>query len=222
MEAERVHAQLDRILASVAFAEAERASRVLRFVVTCALDGRADQIKESVIGVEVLGRSPSFDPKTDPIVRVEAGRLRARLNSYYLNEGNGDTVQIAMPKGGYVPEFSERASPPPPRKTRHPAVPLVAGVLLGFAAAALVQVYFRKAADPGDVLRFSILAPRSAVIEHSVISPDGRKVAFSVTVGGKLQLWVRALDSLCPVRKRRLIRSGHRTVVHSDSSRGRP
>jgi Tol biopolymer transport system component len=196
MEAERVRAQLDRILASVAFAEAERASRVLRFVVTCALDGRADQIKESVIGVEVLGRSPSFDPKTDPIVRVEAGRLRARLNSYYLNEGNGDTIQIAMPKGGYVPEFSERASPPPPRKTRYPAVPLVAGVLLGFAAAALVQVYFRKTADPGDVLRFSILAPRGAAIEHSVISPDGRRVAFSATVGGKLQLWVRALDSL--------------------------
>jgi Tol biopolymer transport system component len=195
MEAERVRAQLDRILASAAFAEAERASRVLRFVVTRALDGRADQIKESVIGVEVLGRSPSFDPKTDPIVRVEAGRLRGRLNSYYLNEGNGDTVQIAMPKGGYVPEFSERASPTP-RKARHPGVFLVSGVLLGFAAAALVQVYFRKAADPGDVVRFSILAPRSAEIEHSVISPDGRKVAFSATVGGKLQLWVRALDSL--------------------------
>src|SRR5215472_15846814 len=111
MEAERVRGQLERILASATFADAERANKFLRFVVECTLDGRASQIKESVIGVEVLGRNPSFDPKTDPIVRVEAGRLRARLSSYYQSEGKEDPILITLPKGSYVPEFSERPAP---------------------------------------------------------------------------------------------------------------
>src|SRR6266700_6929301 len=116
MEAERVRAQLDRILASAVFADAERASGFLRFVVEHATEGRTGEIKESVIAVDVLGRNPSsFDSKSDPIVRVEAGRLRARLSSYYEGEGEADRVLISMPKGGYVPEFSERQPPAPPK-----------------------------------------------------------------------------------------------------------
>ena len=97
--------QLHRILGGSAFVDAERASRFLRFIVESALEGRAGEIKESVIGVEVLGRSPSFDPKTDPIVRVEAGRLRIRLSTYYENEGKADPILISLPKGGYVRNF---------------------------------------------------------------------------------------------------------------------
>jgi hypothetical protein len=74
MEPTRVRAQLNRILASAAFVGSERASSFLSFLVERALDGRAGEIKESVIGVEVLGRRSSFDSKTDPIVRVEAAR----------------------------------------------------------------------------------------------------------------------------------------------------
>lgn len=117
MDAERVRGQLDRILASATFAEAERAGRFLRFAVETTLDGRACEIKESVIAVEVLGRNPSFDPKSDPIVRVEAGRLRDRLNSYYEDQGEVDPVLISLPKGGYVPEFSERRASATPKKT---------------------------------------------------------------------------------------------------------
>jgi Tol biopolymer transport system component len=115
MEAERVRAQLERILASAAFADTGRASRFLRFVVERALDRRVGEIKESVIAIEVLGRNSSFDSKTDPIVRVEAGRLRDRLNSYYEGEGQSDSTLISIPKGGYVPEFSERHPSPPVR-----------------------------------------------------------------------------------------------------------
>jgi len=61
-----------------------------------------------VIAVEVLGRSSSFDSKTDPIVRVEAGRLRDRLHEYYRSHGNTDDVLISVPKGGYLPVFSAR------------------------------------------------------------------------------------------------------------------
>ena len=117
MDAERVRAQLERILASAPFAGAERARRFLRFVVEGALEGRDGEIKEFVIGVEALGRNTSFDPKSDPIVRVEAGRLRERLRSYYEGEGEADSVLISLPKGGYVPEFSERRSPAAPKRT---------------------------------------------------------------------------------------------------------
>src|SRR5579864_7648664 len=108
VDAQRVRLQLDRILASAAFADAGRASSFLRFVVERKLEGHAGEIKESVIAVEVLGRTPTFDSKSDPIVRVEAGRLRDRLSSYYESEGGADTVLISLPKGRYVPEFTER------------------------------------------------------------------------------------------------------------------
>jgi hypothetical protein len=133
MEAERVRAQLERILASATFAEADRPSRFLRFVVERALEGRAAEIKESVVAVEVLSRSPSFDPRSDPIVRTEAGRLRARLSSYYEAEGKADEVQIVLPKGGYVPEFSQRQPVSRPRKAMHPALLLACGAVLGGA-----------------------------------------------------------------------------------------
>lgn len=71
--AEHIRVQLSRILASKAFDQADRAKAFLSFVVTAALDGRAAVIKESVIAVDVLARNTSFDPKLDPIVRVESG-----------------------------------------------------------------------------------------------------------------------------------------------------
>ena len=107
VDAQRVRQQLDRILASAAFADAERARDFLRYVVERKLEGRHGEIKESVIAVEVLNRPSSFDSKTDPIVRVEAGRLRDRLSAYYEAEGGADTVFISLPKGRYVPEFTE-------------------------------------------------------------------------------------------------------------------
>ena len=80
-------AQLERILTSAVFVDAQRASSFLRFIVARTLDGRTSEIKESIIAIEVLGRSPSFDSKTDPIVRVEAARLRDRLRDYYDRHG---------------------------------------------------------------------------------------------------------------------------------------
>ena len=111
MDHQRVRDQLDRILASKTFAGAERASNFLRFVVERSLEGRAAGIKEFAIAIDALGRNPSFDPKSDPIVRVEAGRLRDRLSAYYQQEGEADPVLISLPKGAYVPDFSERQSP---------------------------------------------------------------------------------------------------------------
>src|SRR5262249_58598330 len=121
MDAERVRAQVERILASAAFADAERASSFLRFVVERKLEGRGGEIKEFVIAVEVLGRTASFDSKIDPIVRVEAGRLRDRLRAYYEQEGESDLVLISLPKGGDVPGFSGRR---PADRSIPPGMPL--------------------------------------------------------------------------------------------------
>src|SRR5260221_1092329 len=197
MDAQRVRIQLDRILASAAFADAERASGFLRFVVNRAMDGRAGEIKESVIAVEVLGRNPSFDSKSDPIVRVEARRLRDRLSSYYSGEGGADRVLISLPKGGYVPEFSERQPPAGPiATTKHFAVLLTGWALFGLTAAVLGFFFLRRAPDSAGTVRLSILPPETASFESFAVSPDGRKVAFTAASNGVLMLWVRALDSL--------------------------
>src|SRR5689334_14917260 len=106
-QATEIRRQVDRILASPGFARNERLSGFLRFVVERHLEGRDHESKESVIATEILGRKPDFDPKHDPIVRTEAGRLRSRLSEYYAGEGKDDALVIELPKGGYVPTFRE-------------------------------------------------------------------------------------------------------------------
>jgi serine/threonine-protein kinase len=102
--------ELDLVIGSRAFAHAQRLRALLRFLVEETLAGRCGQLKESVIGCAVCGRPPNFDPKSDPIVRVDANRLRSRLRAYYDGEGCSDSIRIALPKGAYVPEFSSLQS----------------------------------------------------------------------------------------------------------------
>jgi len=83
-------------------------SRFLRFLSERHLEANDNQLKESVIAVEVFGRKPDHDPSQDSIVRTEAGRLRARLAEYYVGEGKDDGIVIELPKGGYIPVFGRR------------------------------------------------------------------------------------------------------------------
>jgi TolB-like protein/Tfp pilus assembly protein PilF len=99
--------QLERVLQSPGFARNERMSGFLRFVVERHLEGKDHELKESVIAIEVFGRPPDFDQRVDPVVRTEAGRLRARLSEYYVGDGKGDPLVIELPKGGYIPRFRE-------------------------------------------------------------------------------------------------------------------
>src|ERR1700733_15043583 len=85
-EAGAVRRQLEGILASSGFAKKDRLSRFLRFVVERKLAGRADELKETVIGIEVFERPADYNPKQDAIARTEAGRLRARLAEYYAGK----------------------------------------------------------------------------------------------------------------------------------------
>jgi TolB-like protein/Tfp pilus assembly protein PilF len=100
--------QLERILSSATFRQVDRLRRFLGFVANESLDGRGDQLKEYVIGVQVFDKDSSFDPRADPIVRVQARRLRSRLVRYYREEGGADPVVIELPKGGYAPVFKRR------------------------------------------------------------------------------------------------------------------
>jgi tetratricopeptide (TPR) repeat protein len=105
---EAVRGQLERILNSKAFARSPRISRFLSFVVEQTLDGQENKLKEYLLGVEVFGRLDSFDPRIDSIVRVEARRLRYKLERYYENEGPSDPVLIQFRKGCYIPAFAEK------------------------------------------------------------------------------------------------------------------
>src|SRR5689334_24750294 len=109
-EGDAVRQELERVLESPGFSHNERMSRFLRFVVEGHLEGKDLELKESVIAVEVFGRSPDFDSRLDPVVRTEAVRLRTRLNDYYSKDGKADALVIELPKGGYVPRFRETAA----------------------------------------------------------------------------------------------------------------
>ena len=145
-----VRNQVRRIVESPDFAASERLQEFLEFVVETTLQGQTDRIKGYTIGTEVFGRGEDFDPQVDPIVRVEAGRLRRRLEHYYLAEGASDPILIEIPKGGYVPRFSHRdvhweevapqseaaseQSHPAPRSRRSPVLAgLAIGLVLGLA-----------------------------------------------------------------------------------------
>jgi len=112
-----VRGQLEKILVSEAFARADRMSRFLRFIVQETLKGRGTQLKEYLIGVEVFDRESSYDPRTDPVVRGEARRLRTKLMEYYEHEGKDDLVRIHLPKGSYSVVFQASSAIIPTEQT---------------------------------------------------------------------------------------------------------
>ena len=113
---ESVRGQLDKILVSPAFFRAPQMRRFLSFIVERQLSGdcRPEGLKETVIGSSVFGRLATYDPKSDPVVRVEARRLRAKLEEYYEGTGKLDDIRIVIPIGSYVPRWHV-----PNRETRN-------------------------------------------------------------------------------------------------------
>ncbi len=108
--ADAVRAALDGLVTGRALRLSERNRRFLAFVVAETLAGRGERIKAYAIGVDVFGRDETFDPGTDPIVRIEATRLRSALAAYYDGPGAEDALRIVMRPGSYMPEF-EWAAP---------------------------------------------------------------------------------------------------------------
>lgn len=122
---EEAREALGRVLGSAHFRHLTQLSAFLAFVVNRTLEGREREIKGYTIAVEALGRPENFDPLVDPIVRVEAGRLRKALDDYYAAEGRDDPVRIEIPRGAYIPLFRRtvvaEAEPLPPEPEPGPA-----------------------------------------------------------------------------------------------------
>jgi hypothetical protein len=103
-----VREELDLILRSRAFRDRETLQNLLDYLVRRTLDGTADALKEYVIGVDVFGKPDGYDPQTDPSVRVQIGRLRRKLEEYYLAEGASDPLVLQLPKRHFAISFEPR------------------------------------------------------------------------------------------------------------------
>ncbi|MEO8134211.1 MAG: tetratricopeptide repeat protein [Betaproteobacteria bacterium] len=109
---------LAQIDGSEEFRRSPQLKRLLRHLIDAVQAGRPDELRELVLGVVVFRRDPArFDPKQDPIVRVEARRLRSRLAAYYAGPGRASPLHIELPKGGYVPVLRRRTTGPKPARS---------------------------------------------------------------------------------------------------------
>jgi hypothetical protein len=168
---EAVREQLERILSHPEFTASDRRKSFLRYVVEETLAGRADHLKGYSIAVSVLGRDDSFDPSADPVVRLEARRLRRELEHYYLTAGSGDPIHISVPKGAYVPTFEAGAEPAPvapdpdesgPAAVRDPpsrrptvVIAAAAALALAFAVGSVTWWWAQSGAVPEQPARIS-------------------------------------------------------------------
>src|ERR1035438_1187806 len=137
-----VLAALNQVVTSEAFGKTERPARFLRYLVETALRGEGQLLKENVLGVEVFDRSASWDPRLDPIVRPEAGRLRKRLARYHQNGGAGAEIRIELPVGTYVPVFRRNTVELQPAQVpvRRPRIRLYAAAGILCVAAAVIAL----------------------------------------------------------------------------------
>lgn len=104
--------EVDRILDSNTFRNSEALRRLLRFLADKRLAGEADQLKEYSVGIDALGKPPSYDPRQDSTVRIQVGRLRQKLAEYYRTEGKQNPLIVDLPKGHFKLTFEENAVVP--------------------------------------------------------------------------------------------------------------
>ena len=193
-----IRAQLERILASETFSRSQQLRRFLSFIVEQRLAGHRDSLKESVLAHELYGKSTNFDAGIDPVVRVDARRLRDKLREYY--EGRSEPVVISLPKGSYVPAFGITAASPidvaPPVAGRSRTTFAALAIVATLVAAALLWRAFRiPAAAPAQLLP---LASYPGVEGPPALSPDGSLVAFAWSGdagSGPADIFVKAVDS---------------------------
>jgi len=202
-----IRAQLARIVASPGFVTAGRLAPFLTFLVERTLAG--EPLKESVVGVEVFGRPADYDARLDPIVRVEARRLRSRLAEYYEGAGADDTVVIDLPKGTYVPVFRTREPSPLAREeTSSNEAPRPPRRVWGVVTAAAALVLIAIAAGIALSRRTPPQNPAVAVLPFLDLSDTATNPSFSEGLAEEI------IDRLARLR-------GLRVVARSSSFRFR-
>jgi Tol biopolymer transport system component len=206
-----VRAQLERILASEVFSRSPPVRRFLSFIVEQSLAGHGHSLKESVLAHELYGKGTDFDGGTDPVVRVDARRLRDKLREYY--EGRSDPVVISLPKGTYAPAFegnrassTHTAAPVVPHEARRaPWAPNRRRVRIAAAAVAVVAAVIAAALGLRHLARpvsapaqLFPLASYPGVEGPPALSPDGNLVAFAWSgraEAGSTDIYLKAVET---------------------------
>ena len=188
-----VRGELERVLGSETFAQSESLKRFLRHVVEKTLEGRETELKEQVLGADVFGRGDSYDPRIDPIVRVQATRLRGKLRDYYHTEGVRAPLVIELPKGSYVPSFSKSSgAPPDPPPTGNRQLLVVVAIALGLFALLMGALLWRGAEPLGE--------PSSiAVLPFTDMSPDRAYEYFGDGLADEITTALASVDGLAVV-----------------------
>ena len=201
-----VRSQLERILESDLFTRSERLSAFLRFVTERTLAGEGGTLKETVLGSELYGKGTEFDGAADPIVRVDARRLRDKLREYY-SEFPKEPVVISLPKGTYVPVFEENGVPAPnpahevPITRRFPRWVWVASAMV--LASVLAVLASRRLARPGPIAKAVRITRFPGQKTDPAFSPDGESLAFSSNGPedrGFADIWITTLSGGPPRR----------------------
>ncbi len=209
-----VRAALDRMLSHPEFRASQRRREFLNFVVEEALAGRGSALKGFTIAQAVFGRDEGFDPKTDPVVRLEARRLRQDLDSYYVGPGAADPVRFVIPKGGYAPWFEVRPPVPPPETApdspgeRTDAPPqaqkrgtgrktaVIATGVAGFAFLALALLSLSWSADVLVEERAAADYPHVAILPFEALESSPTTRTLSMGLSSELVLKLRGFSNL--------------------------
>jgi len=178
LEAPEIREHVDRIAGSKIFAESERLRRFLRFTVESKLARQHERVKEYVLGREVFDRTEGYDPRLDPIVRVEARRLRSKLAEYYAGPGAAETVRLDYPKGSYLPVFVRSSDARTARSAPQKRVLLLAGVML--AALVIAAVAWRASAMRASTM-VAVMPAQWIWADHAQSDPRAIPIAEAFT-----------------------------------------
>lgn len=216
VDADQARAALQKILKSAEFVASPQLCAFLTYIVEARLAGNEHTLKGQTIGTVVLGRPEGYDSQRDPIVRVEANRLRRTLASYYERSGADDPVRIVVERGSYVPRFERLPplpsplpdaaampqpppafpNPPPEPASRGPGInAIVIGAILAAIAIALFGTFVllqQRMADTQPVNRTATAPARIA--SSSAVAPPATSpylpsievMPFSAPAGGEI------------------------------------
>ncbi len=202
---DEIRTALQNILANPEFTGSDQRRKFLRFVVEESLSGRARDLKGVVIAHEVFRRDDDFDSKSDPVVRLEARRLRRDLDSFYVGPGRAEPVRISIPKGGYVPLFEnlhvtpapaetidtlepevEVPPNPAPRRTARATLPIkVVQVVLGIAVLGILWFQWSEHAT-GTAGVAEVDLPRVAIPPFQALDPSPNTLVLASGLSSEL------------------------------------
>jgi hypothetical protein len=178
---EMIRSQLENVVGDEGFRSSKRSVAFLRHVIGVTLKGAADQIKERTIGMEVFGRSLSYEPNLDHIVRTAASEVRKRLAVYYAEESHRGELRILIPPGSYIPRFT---------------LPASEGTEEDAAARASGHAHLAEAAPRRGGLSFRLLG---RLLGSAVVVAIGIALYVQQRSSAEMAFWEPILDTRQPV-----------------------